>query len=130
MEYHVLATRLRKVVERYNFENSDYNLDLPVQLPQYPKVVVKEGNIVIVDEGGDEQVVEYIEDELLAASVADEIQLGLRAINYVRGHLSTYISKLADDLIRLNISQNDVNVILYEGYSSLKKMFIKLDEAK
>ena len=112
MEYHVLATRLRKAVERYNFEDSDYNLDIPVQLPQYPKVVVKEGNIVIVDESGDERVVEYIEDELIAASVADEIQLGLRAINYVRGHLSTYISKLdMNNIISRTITPETATII-------------------
>lgn len=97
------------------------------QLPSYPKVEVREGEILIIAEDGDAEIWENEDDLMKAAAVAEILELELRAINYVKYGLASYISKLTLDLRKHNVPEESIDDIIYEGYNSLKKWFLQLD---
>jgi len=63
---------------------------------------------------------------MVAIALAEEIQWGLRVIDYVKFNLVKYLAKLSDDLRELNIPDEIIDETIYEGYKSLKKWFIDL----
>lgn len=126
-DYKVLATRLRRAVDKYVFQEPEEGGEELAQLPPYPKVEVRDGEILIIAEDGDAEIWENEGDFMKAASVAEILELELRAINYVKYSLASYISKLSEDLVKHNVPGESIDDIIYEGYKSLKKWFLQLE---
>lgn len=126
-DYKVLATRLRQAVEKHVFQEPEEGGEELAQLPSFPKVEVREGEILIIAEDGDAEIWENEDDLMKAAAVAEILELELRAINYVKYGLASYISKLTEDLRKHNVPEESIDDIIYEGYNSLKKWFLQLD---
>ncbi len=126
-DYKLLAKRLRNAVERYR-------IDVPAetklerhQLPLFPRTELRGDDIVIIWDDMSEQVWDNESDKTMAAEVAEEIQLELRSIKYVKLHLIDSLSGVVADLKEFNVKEEDIGDIIYEGYQSIKKMFIELD---
>lgn len=96
------------------------------KLPIYPTVEVRGKAIFVVEEDGMEMFWGEEENELIAKTVAEEIQTELRAINYVKCKLAVAVNRLMDDLIELGISTEHLDDIIFEGYSNLKKILLQL----
>ncbi|HUS77909.1 MAG TPA: hypothetical protein VM050_04530 [Patescibacteria group bacterium] len=122
-----MATRLREAVERnWLKELKRKEVDL-IQLPPYPRVEVHGNSIIIISEDNDKEIWDEEADEISAHAIANELEIGLRAINYVKYSLVNYVSTLSEDLQRLNVPEESIDDIVYEGYNSLKKWFNELE---
>jgi hypothetical protein len=97
-----------------------------LELPRYPRVEARGTAIFVVDEEGREIFWGEEENELIAKIVAEKIQTELRAINYVKHKLTIAVNSLMDDLIELGVSTEHLDDIIFEGYSNLKKILLKL----
>ena len=68
-------------------------------LPKYPRVVVDDGAIVIIYENEEREVLDYEANR----AVAEDIEVGLRSIYYVRSLLLEFLDDVADELLALNV---------------------------
>ena len=102
-----------------------YLMDL-IELPNNPRVEVRGTAIFIVKEDGIELFWGEEENELIAKTVAEQMQTELRAINYVKHKLAIAVNNLMDDLIELGVSTEHLDDIIFEGYSNLKKFLLQL----
>ncbi|MEE9458427.1 MAG: hypothetical protein V3V84_01545 [Candidatus Bathyarchaeia archaeon] len=127
-DYKNLAIRLRLAVEKYQFTEHRDGVEPYLHLPLYPQVEVLDDEIVIISEDGEREIWDTEEDQLKATVVANQLELELRAIMYVKYHLVNYLSKIARDLVQFNIQKEYIDDILYEGYMSLSKLFIALED--
>lgn len=127
-DYKSLAIRLRLAVEKHQFTELRDGVEPYLQLPPYPQVEVLDDEIIIVGEDGDREIWDTEEDEIKAIAIASTLELELKAIMYVKFQLASYLSKLSRDLKEFNILEGNIDDILYEGYKSLSKWFIKLDD--
>ncbi len=96
-----------------------------IKLPIHPTVEVRGKAIFIVDEDGMEFFWGEEENDLIAKTVAEEIQTELRAINYVECKLEIAVNRLMDDLKEVGISTDHLDDIIFEGYSNLKKNLLQ-----
>ncbi len=97
-----------------------------IELPRYPRIEVRGKAIFVVDEDGMDMFWGEEESELIAKTVAEEIQTELRAINYVECKLEIAVNRLMDDLKEVGISTEHLDDIIFEGYSNLKKILLQL----
>lgn len=95
-------------------------------LPMFPRVEVRGTGVFIVDEDGRESYWGQEESEVEATEVAQEIQLELRAIKYVKLSISRFISDLAEELIEFNIPPENLDKVMYEGCFGIQKFLMKL----
>lgn len=72
-------------------------------LPSYPRVVVNDGAIVIIYENEEREVWDYEANRAVAETVAEDIEVGLRSIYYVRSLLLEFLDDVADELLALNV---------------------------
>lgn len=126
-DYKLLALRLRQAVEKYVLKEPEEGGEILAQLPKFPKVEVRDGEILIIAEDGDVEIWDNENDVLKAVAVAEILELELRAINYVKFSLINYLYELAKDLKKNRVPAESVDDIIYEGYKSLEKYFLQLD---
>lgn len=129
-DYKVLATRIRQAVERYQADELIRASSERIQLPIFPRVEIRGTNIVIIKEDGSEELWGHEADRSKALEAAEDIQEGLRALNYVKSSLVNYINTLMENLIELDVPREHLDDIAYEGYKSLQKWFIQLDDSR
>jgi hypothetical protein len=79
-------------------------------LPQYPRVVVDEDAIVIINERDERVVWGYEPDEVVADRVAREMEVELRSIAYTRTRIIEFLEELAEEFIGM-----DLPVGVFEG---------------
>ena len=128
-DYRLFASRLKKAVEKAG-EKKLTNGSGKLKLPNFPKVEVRGKEIVIINESGEVDYWGLEEDPNTASAIAEEIQKGLQAINYVKFNLVNHLSLVSDELRELGISEDLIDETLYEGYESLKKWFRELDNSE
>ena len=100
------------------------------RLPVYPKAVARGNAVIIIWKDGEEQLWGYENDESIAISVAEDIQLGLRAIRYVRTSLLSSLSEILGLLEEAGIPSEHLDDVMYEGYRSVRRWFIELEKTK
>lgn len=93
------------------------------RLPIFPKVIARGEAVVIIEENGEERLWGFEADESAAIAVADEIQLGLRAINYVKTSLLSSLREALEYLADTGIPAEHLDDIVYEGYQSVQGWF-------
>lgn len=128
-DYRGIAMRIRQAVEKQQLAKLIRVDSDRIQLPNFPKVEVRGTGIVIIEEGGREQIWGNEGDRTRALDIAGEMQVELRAIRYVRTCLAVYLSKLAEDLEGLDISKEHLDEIIFEGYRGLGKWFMELADS-
>ena len=99
-----------------------------LDLPEFPRAMVEGRSVFIIDEDGRESFWGEEETAERAREVADEIQLELRAMRYVRMKLRRALDEVAEELSELEISQESLDKIIYEGCFGLQKLLIELSK--
>ena len=95
-------------------------------LPQYPIVRAEGTAIVIIEEDSHEWIWGYEPTVVEALEAVKEIEIGLRAIRFIKISLTNCINEIAEELIRLDIPQEYVGQYMFEAYRGLLKLMIKL----
>lgn len=121
--FEVLAKRIRRIVEKHRNNPSD---TLP-RLPDYPKVETQDSKLYILEEDGQRMLWgdEYDPD----GKVAQQMELELKAIRYVRNELADFVTGLTENLFNVDIPLEGIPDIIYEGYLDLLKWFKRLDDS-
>lgn len=89
----------------------------------YPKVEVEGSTIVITYENGDRMTWGEEASEFEAIRVATEMDLELKAIEYIQRHIVRFITEMKKVLARNNIPEEHLVEILVEGHwSAIKEM--------
>ncbi len=86
------------------------------RLPEFPEVRAEGKKIFIIHRNGEEMLWGMESSEELADSVSIELNLELKAIEYVKTHVYNFINDIRDALLRENISEDHLEQILVEGH--------------
>ena len=97
------------------------------QLPKHPVVVIDGTAIVIHYENGEKEVWGYESDHIIAEEAARDIELGLKAINYVALELMKDLTEIADQLENLGLPSDHINDHICEGYNRVSKWFREIE---
>ena len=95
-------------------------------LPQYPIVRAKGTAIMIIEEDRHEWIWGYEPSVVEALEAVKEIEIGLRAIRFIKISLTNCMDEIAEELIRLDIPQEYVGQYMFEAYRGILKLMIKL----
>ena len=82
--------------------------------------------MIIIGEEGEEHLWGLEDDESRAAAIAEEIQLELRAINYVRRSLQDTLREAMVFLAESGVPAEHLNDIACEGYRSVQRWLLEL----
>ena len=85
-------------------------------LPEFPQVRSVGTKIVIDFQNGEEMIWGEETSEELAVSLSIELDLELKAIEYVKMHVFNFITDIREALLRENISEDHLDQILVEGH--------------
>jgi hypothetical protein len=72
-------------------------------LPRYPRVVVDEDAIVVINDDDERIVWDYEPDGAVARQIASEIEVRLKSISYIRSRLIESLTDIADELLEMNL---------------------------
>ncbi len=86
------------------------------RLPEFPEVRAEGKKIFIIHRNGEEMLWGMESSEELADSVSIELNLELKAIEYVKTHVYNFINDIRNELHRENISEDHLEQILVEGH--------------
>jgi hypothetical protein len=95
---------------------------LPV-LPEYLKVVLEGTAIIICYDNGEREVWDYEPNRKIADEVAKDIELGLKAIDYVSLELEKKINELIEKLVSVGVPEEYVKDYICEGGNKISKLF-------
>lgn len=88
-------------------------------LPQYPRVVVDEDAIVIVNEGDERVVWGYEPDEAVAHRIAREIEVELRSIAYARTRIIEFLEELTDEFTGMALPVRAFEGVIDEAFGDV-----------
>ena len=86
------------------------------RFPKFTKVRAEGKKIIITYRDGEEMLWGEEASEELAVSASNELDLELKAIEYVKMHVYNFINDVRDALLRENISEDHLEQILVEGH--------------
>jgi len=126
--YKELAKRIRIAVERYRSENKAGRSARrkEIALPDFPKVEIKDKDVVITWEDGREELWGRTDTDKMSAGANKGIELGLKSISYVESRLADSIDEIVEELLEVGIPPKYLDRIVNEGYDGIKKLLIKL----
>jgi hypothetical protein len=96
-------------------------------LPEYPKVEIEGSAVIIRYENGKSEIWGYEPDVEIAEEVARDIEIGLKAIDYVSFELMKLLSEIGEQLQTLGIPPAYANDYISEGYYKISKWFNELE---
>ncbi len=88
-------------------------------LPQYPRVVVYEDAIVIINEGDERIVWGYEPDRAVADRVAHEIEVELRSIAYAKTRIIEFLEELAEEFIGMDLPMGAFEGVIDEAFGDV-----------
>ncbi|MGD2142079.1 MAG: hypothetical protein PVH79_01210 [Candidatus Bathyarchaeota archaeon] len=97
-----------------------------IELPEFPIALVRGTEVYIVNEDGQESLWGHEIDVDSAYEVAEEIQMELRAIKYVKNRLSEFLDRIAEELLVFGIPLEHLDKVIYEGCFKVQKMLLEL----
>jgi len=95
-----------------------------------PCVEISRGTAQKIWEEGEEQLWGHEDDEFIAVAVAEDIQLGLRAIHCIRTSLLESLWETMGLLEEAGVPAEHLDDIMYEGYQGIRRWFIELENRK
>jgi len=101
-----------------------------LRLPVYPKAVARGNAVIVIWEEGEEHLWGHEDDASIAVAVAEDIQLGLRAIHYVRTSLLDSLRETMGLLEEAGVPAEHLDDIMYEGYRGIRRWFIELEKTR
>ncbi|MCJ7731902.1 hypothetical protein MUP51_06255 [Candidatus Bathyarchaeota archaeon] len=124
VSYDLLVKRIRRTINPVVKRGTPTTLKLPMT----PRIIVRGNKLFIVGEDGSEELWGN-EDEETIEEIAYNMELELKAIQWVRLELERFIGELTEVMKHSDIPRNDISDIIYEGYRSLLIRFQKMDES-
>ena len=97
-------------------------------LPQYPRVVVDEDAIVIVNEGDERIVWGYEPDRAVADRVAREIEVELRSIAYARTRIIEFLEDLAEEFVCMDLPVGVFEGVIDEAFGDVYRNIYAIRE--
>jgi hypothetical protein len=97
-----------------------------IKLPETPSVITRDNLVVVVFADGSEIVWGEEDNALEAKILATELEIELRAVNYVKWHVKTFIQDMKSLLKSLDIDEKLLESILRDGHSFASQ---ELDQA-
>ncbi len=88
-------------------------------LPHYPRVIVDENAIVIINEGDERVVWGYEPDRVVADQVAREIEIELRSIAYARTRIIEFLEELTDEFTGMDLPVGAFEGVLDEAFGDV-----------
>ena len=88
-----------------------------INLPKTPTVEARNKTIVVVFRSGKEIEWDTMETREEAIKIAKELEVELRAVNYVQRQVHDFISEMRDYLASLNIDDGLLDSILIDGHA-------------
>jgi hypothetical protein len=101
----------------YSHLRKNLLLSNQIRLPQTPEVIVKDRTVVICYPDGTEMI--WGEEETLseALRIAQELEVELRAVNYVRWQVRTFITEMVKTLQSIDADEKLIISILRDGHA-------------
>ena len=87
-----------------------------IKLPETPKVEARDTLVVILYDDGSEHTCGEEKTNMDAIKVARELEVELRAINYVRWHVHTFVEEMKALLVSYEINESLLTSILADGH--------------
>ena len=87
-----------------------------IRLPQTPEVIARGRTVVICYRDGSEIVWGDEKNHNDAQRLAREIEIELRAINYIKWHVRTFINSMIDILNSIDADEQLLNSIIKDGH--------------
>jgi hypothetical protein len=97
-------------------------------LPQYPRVVVDEDAIVIINEEDERVVWGYEPDKAVAERVAREIEVELRSIAYARTRIIEFLEELAEEFIGMDLPVGAFEGVIDEAFGDVYRKLHSIRE--
>jgi hypothetical protein len=97
-------------------------------LPQYPRVVVDEDAIVIINEGDERVVWGHEPDKAVAERVAREIEVELRSIAYARTRIIEFLEELAEEFIGIDLPVGAFEGVIDEAFGDVYRKLHSIRE--
>jgi len=88
-------------------------------LPPYPKVALDGDAIVIIYENEEREVWDYEANRAVAETIAEDIEVGLKSIHYVRSLLLEFLDDVADELLALNVPVDVLEDAIEDAFSDV-----------
>lgn len=88
-------------------------------LPPYPKVTLDGDAIVIIYENEEREVWDYEANRAVAETIAEDIEVGLKSIHYVRSLLLEFLDDVADELLALNVPVDVLEDAIEDAFSDV-----------
>jgi hypothetical protein len=96
--------------------------------PEYPRVEACGNRVMIIQEDGSSILWGIERSHSVAERAANDIQLWLRAVNYVKKAVFDKLNSLSDDLLETGIPEEYIGQLLLEGYASIAEIMIDLNK--
>jgi len=87
-----------------------------IKLPETPNVIAKNTVVVVIFDDGTELIWGEEKTSEDATTLAHELEIELRAVNYVRWHVRTFIQEMKEYLSTQNIDEGLLDSILIDGH--------------
>jgi hypothetical protein len=101
-------------------------VDTIIKLPETPSVVARDTLVVVVFADGSETIWGKEESAEEAERLSKELEIELRAVNYVKWHVRTFIQDMKSLLKSLDIDENLLDSILIDGHSMARQEINKV----
>jgi len=97
-------------------------------MPEYPRVEVDRGVIIIIDENEDRTVWDVVDDPEQAMEIAQEIEKGLQSIAHVKKRLLETLEELAREMSDAEIPGETRAEYIWEAYWEIHRRLPQLLE--
>lgn len=87
-----------------------------IKLPETPNVITRDTAVVVIFDDETELVWGEEKTSEDATRLAHELEIELRAVNYVRWHVRTFIQEMKEYLSTQNIDEGLLDSILIDGH--------------
>ena len=120
----LLAQRIKQTLDTKSNPGKVYLSPFPYT----PKVLVNGQDIFILHENGSKEFWgSEIEGDI--EEIASQMDLELRAVNWIKGEIERFIGDLTEALKYTDVPHEEIPNIVFEGYRSLLFSFKKIDES-
>ena len=91
-------------------------------LPDYPKVVVDDGVIVILEDEGKRIIWGHEKDSAVARGIAEEIEIELKTMSYARRRLVEMLNDVVDELLEVEVPVCVLNDLIEDAYCDVGRV--------
>jgi hypothetical protein len=87
-----------------------------IKLPCYPRVTTNNDHVIVNYRDGSHEIYSVMESPESAEAFAKELEVYLKAIEYVSERIQTHVSVLRESLDSVGLSDEEIESVIYEGW--------------